>query len=381
MEESTRNLPVSRNGSLRYHVKVLGKALGVMDALRHDKGGLRLADIAEVLQLNKSTALRILQTLQRAGWVYRDPPSKRFKLPLAYRTYRVGYAQLSAGQPFSDAVTGGLVEEARKSFVDLLITDNQYNANKAIQNAEWMIEQRVDFAIEFQVHHKVAPVLAHMFAKARIPTLAIDIPQPGAIYFGANNYAAGLMAGEVLGRWARKRWRAPVRRVLLLEASAAGPIPQGRMTGMLRGIKSNLPAQALNGLLVTHRDAKGAGTEAGGYQATTKVLAQLSPCEHLLIGTINDAAAMGALRAVREAGRERFSAIISQDFSPDSRIWAEIKNEGGPLIGSVAFFPERYGSKIMPAVLRWLNKEQVPPAFYTDHVMVTQHNIQEFCST
>jgi len=132
--------------------------------------------------------------------------------------------------------------------------------------------------------------------------------------------------------------------------------------------------------MVTHGDAKGTGTEAGGHQATTKLLRQLSPREHLLIGTINDAAALGALRAVREAGRERFSAIISQNFSPDSRISAEIKDDGSPLMGSVAFFPERYGSKIMPAVLRWLNKEQVPPAFYTDHVMVTKHNIREFCA-
>jgi len=380
MEESVPNLQISRNSSPRYHIKVLGKALEVMDALRHDKSGMRLSDIAHALQLHKSTTLRILQTLQRAGWVSRDPRSKRFKLPLAYHTYRVGYAQLCSGQPFSEAVTGGLVEEAKNSFVDLLVADNQYDADKAIQNAEWMIEQGIDFAIEFQIHFKVAPVLAHMFAKARIPTLAIDIPQPGAIYFGANNYAAGLMAGEALGHWARKKWRAPVTRVLLLEASAAGATPQGRMIGTLRGIRNTLPAHALNGMIVTHRDAKGAGTEAGGYQATLKILRQLSPREHLLIGTINDASALGALRAVHEAGRERFTAIISQDFSPDPRISAEIQGDGSPLIGSVAFFPEKYGSKIMPAVLRWLNKEQVPPAFYTDHVMVTKDNIAEFCS-
>jgi ribose transport system substrate-binding protein len=369
-----------RKGAPRYYIKVLGKALGIMDALRLEKSGLRLSDIAEALQLNKSTALRILHTLQRAGWVSRDLRTKRFKLPLAYHNYRVGYAQLCSGQPFSDAVTGGLVEQAKQSFVDLLVADNHYDANKAIQSAEWMIEQRVDFAIEFQIHYKVAPVLAHMFAKARIPTLAIDIPQPGAIYFGANNYAAGLMAGEALGGWARKKWRAPVTRVLLLEASAAGPIPQARMIGTLRGIRNNLHPRAQNCLAVIHRDAKGTGTEAGGYQATIKTLRQLSPREHLLIGTINDASALGALRAVREAGRERFSAIISQDFSPDPRISAEIQDDGSPLIGSVAFFPERYGSKILPAVLRWLNKEQVPPAFYTDHVMVTKDNIEEFCS-
>jgi ribose transport system substrate-binding protein len=130
---------------------------------------------------------------------------------------------------------------------------------------------------------------------------------------------------------------------------------------------------------VVHRDAGSAGTEAGGYQATTKTLRQLSPREHLLIGTINDPSALGALRAVREAGRERSTAIVSQNFGPDPRVSAEIHDDDSPLIGSVAFFPERYGAKIIPAVLRWLTKEQVPPAFYTDHVMVTKENVDEFC--
>jgi len=380
MEQSLPNLESDRKSTPRYYIKVLGKALGVMDALRQDRGGLRLTDVAQAVRLNKATALRILHTLQRRGWISRDPRTKKFTLPLGYRTYRIAYAQLCSGQPFSDAVTRGLLEEAKKSFVELLVTDNQYSEEKAIHNAEWMIEQKVDFAIEFQVHYRVAPIIAHMFAKARIPTLAIDIPQPGAIYFGANNYAAGLLAGEGLGDWARKKWQAPVTRVLLLEASAAGPTPHGRMIGTLRGIRNTLHPQAHDSLTVTHRDAKGTGTEAGGYQATSKILRQLSPRERLLIGTINDASALGALRAVREAGRERFTAIISQDFSPDPRISAEIQDDDSPLIGSVAFFPERYGSKIMPAVLRWLNKEQVPPAFYTDHVMVTKENIQEFSS-
>ena len=374
------NSPENRSGTSRYDIKVLLKALRVMDALRHDKGGLRLTEIADAVQLNKTTALRILDTLRRGGWVSRDQRTRKFKLPLGYRTYRVGYAQLCSGQPFSDAVTRGLVEEAERSFVDLLITDNHYDAEKAVQNAEWMIEQKVDFAIEFQVHFKVAHLLAHMFAKAKIPTLAIDIPQPGAVYFGVDNFPAGSMAGEALGRWARKNWRTPVTRLLLLEASAAGPLPHARMMGLLRGVRKTLPPGARDALQVIHRDTKGAGTEAGAYQATARTLQQLSPHEHLLIGTINDASALGAVRSVRDAGRERSTAIVSQDFSPDPRISAEIQDGHSPLIGSVAFFPEEYGSKIMPAVLRWLNKEQVPPAFYTDHVMVTKDNVHQFFS-
>ena len=121
-------------------------------------------------------------------------------------------------------------------------------------------------------------------------------------------------------------------------------------------------------------------TEIGGYAAATKLLRELHPREHLLIGTMNDAIALGALRAVREAGRERLTAIVSQDFSPDPRVSAAIRDPDSPFAGSVAFFPERYGSKIIPAVLRWLNKEQVPPSFYTDHAMVTADNVERFCS-
>ena len=40
--------------------------------------------------------------------------------------------------------------------------------------------------------------------------IAIDIPHPGATYFGANNYQAGLLAGHYLARWAKSagtaRW-------------------------------------------------------------------------------------------------------------------------------------------------------------------------------
>jgi ribose transport system substrate-binding protein len=363
------------NRSPRYYIKVLGKALGLISILREKKAGLRLTEIAESSQLDKATALRILHTLQRHGWVVRDHRSKRFTLPLGYRQFRIGYAQLCGGQPFSEAVTQSLVTEAKGSFVELIVADNEYDAQKAIQNAEWMIQQRVDFAIEFQIHYRTAPLLAHMFGRARIPTLAIDIPQPGAIYFGANNYVAGLMAGEALGRAVQKKWRGRADKLLLLETFVAGPTPHARVTGTLRGIR-NILSHRIH-LRVARRDAN--DTEAGGYQATVKFLRGLSTRNRLLIATVNDSSALGALRAVREAGHERFTAIIGQNFSPDPRVAAELRNRNSPLIGSIAFFPEQYGSKILPTVLRWLNKEQVAPAIYTDHVLVTTENIDEFC--
>ncbi len=60
--------------------------------------------------------------------------------------------------------------------------------------------------IEFQTDESVAPVIASKYLEAKIPMIAIDVPHPGATYFGANNYEAGLLAGRYLGKWANARW-------------------------------------------------------------------------------------------------------------------------------------------------------------------------------
>src|SRR5690606_20537981 len=102
--------------------------------------------------------------------------------------------------------------------------------------------------------------IAHKFAEAKIPCMAIDIPQPGAVFFGADNYRAGLMAGRALGEYARDRWGGKADKVLLLELPQAGPVVQARMTGALNAIQEILgPVQASD---VVHLDSRGTVKES-----------------------------------------------------------------------------------------------------------------------
>ena len=68
------------------------------------------------------------------------------------------------------------------------------------------MREGVHLVIEFQTDEAVAPAIAATYLEAGIPLIAIDIPHPGATYFGANNYTAGLLAGRTLARWARQHW-------------------------------------------------------------------------------------------------------------------------------------------------------------------------------
>jgi len=257
-----------QKGPFRYHVEVLGKALDVLDVLRNSRMELCLTDIAQAAHLDISTTFRLLRTFEGRGYVLRDKRTKRFKPRLGYRTYRIGYAQLSSEQPFSQKVAQGLVEAAERSLVELLITDNRYSPDEAANNAAWLIAQNVDFVIEYQFHYRVGPALASMFSKAGIPTLAIDIPQPGAIYFGVDNYAVGFVGGEVLARFAKENWDGHVGHVLLLEIPEAGLVPHSRVLGTLEGIRS--VRGKLTEKSVLHRNGK--GTEVGGLFRYTAYL-------------------------------------------------------------------------------------------------------------
>jgi len=360
------------NGAARYHVEVLGKALDILDVLRGSHTELRLTDIADKARLDISTTFRLLRTLEARGYILRDRKTKKFKHCLGYRAYRIGYAQLSSDQPFVQKVTQGLMQAAENSRVEILVADNRDSPEEAVRNAAWLIAQKVDFVIEYEFHYRVGPVLANMFHKAGIPTLAIDIPMPSAIYFGADNYAVGSAGGEALAHFAHQQWRGRVDRILLLEMPEAGPVPHSRVLGTLDGIRSVLPK--LQEKYVLHRNGK--GTEAGGYLATRRVIHSLGSSERLLIAAGNDNCARGAIRAIREAGREPSTAIMAQGWGPDEALEAELGKAGSPLIGAVAYFPEKYGARILPIILQCLNGQPVPPALYVEHKLILREGLR-----
>ena len=339
-----------------YSIELVGKTIDVLDTLKR-RSDLRLTEIAEAIRQNKTTTFRILYTLERRGYVVRDPRSKRFRLSICQRQFRVGYAQPMAGHHFGDRVTESLVKEAERRDIELIVLDNRWDAEVAIKNARKLAQQKVDFAIEFQLHHEVAPVIAQIFAKAGVPTMALGIPQPGAIYFGGNNYEAGLLSGQALAQHALSHWDGRLDRLIGVDNAIAGRQMRHRVIGALKAIQKAFPAFSRKQMI--HVDAA-VGTE-GVYRAVRKILRSVPKCDRLGIACVNDEGAWGALRAVRDAGRERSTAIMGMGFDGHPSFVEEMRKPKSPLIGTVAWFPEKYGPQVLSLVMRWLGGEQVPP--------------------
>jgi ribose transport system substrate-binding protein len=357
------------NGSNKYFVEVVAKALDVLDAFRRPEDELTLSEIARRANLPTSHVFRLAHTLEQKGWIRRAYGSKKYHRVNRTQRWRVGFAMQSGELEFSLDVLRGLEEEAERHGVQLIVADNQNREDAALQNAEMFVRQGVDFVIEFQVNERIAPVIAHMLGEAKIPCLAIDIPQPGAVFFGADNYRAGLIAGRALGEYARDHWNGKVDKALLLELPLAGPTPQARMTGAMNGVQEVIGPLPKSG--VVHLDCRGAYEDS--HRVTLDFLKKLPPSTKVMIAAINGPAAIGAARAARDARRKRgTTVVVGHDATHDVR--AEMNRSGSCLIGSVGFFPEKYGDQIIPLVLKMLGGEPVPPTAHIEHVLIDREN-------
>src|SRR5207253_2994310 len=162
--------------------------------------------------------------------------------PTKQRLCRLGYAAQGTNYQFSSEVSSSLERAAREQGIELIALDNRYSAKIAQRNADLLVREKVDLAIEFQTDETVAPIVAAKYREANIPMIAIDIPHPGATYYGANNYEAGMIGGRYLGRWVKERWNSEVDEIVLLELGRAGSLPRMRLTGLLVGMNMMLPS-------------------------------------------------------------------------------------------------------------------------------------------
>jgi ribose transport system substrate-binding protein len=357
----------------RYIVKSLVRATEVLWAFQHPGESLRLRDVMARTRFGKGLCFRLLHTLHHCGFLERVE-GNRYQLTAEIRRrrrYRIGYAAQGQDSSFPREVRAGLVRAAERENVELIVVDNRYQPRIALRNSECLIREGVDLVIEFQTDEAVAPAIASRYLEAGIPMIAIDIPHPGATYFGANNYGAGLLAGRHLGRWARQHWAGQVDEIVLLELARAGSLPRARMRGVTAGIKEVLHEAADCPCVSLDGD----GQFKTSLERVRKHLRE-SKARHILVGAANDPSALGAVRAFQEAGRSASCAIVGQNAEPDAR--AELREPRTPLVASVGYFPERYGDGLLRLALDILARKPVSPAVFVKHQTITPENVDHF---
>lgn len=355
-----------------YLLTTLAKGLAALRLVESFARPTTTTEIASAMGLNRVGVLRLLHTLEREGYLRRDA-GRRYCAVQRRKAARIGYCAPLTGTRFRRTVAESLQKAAADAELGLTVLDNpEDDPATAIHNAEFLVELGVGAAILFQPQQRVAHGLADVLQRAAIPFISIDSPIPGGFYFGANNYEAGRLAGRTLGAFARRQWQGRCHRVVLLEAHLASQPVEARFSGALVGLREILPGFPES--RVHHVD--GQGHRDTSFRIIKEVLQGQRPGAKILISCFNDPAAIGALDAVRELGREREVAIVGQNATAE--VHRELADPTSPLIASVAYFAERYGERLVDMCQKLIRREAVPPAVLVEHTVLTRENWRRY---
>ena len=351
-----------------YLIPILSKALDVLELLDQTNAPVTLEDVYQQTRISKTSVYRILKTLVHRGYVAQGQ-NGQYRLVSRPRRLRFGFAVQSAEMPFSEAVASSVTAAAASAGIELLILDNRFDADVAIRNAEEFVRQRVDLVLEFQVEEHVAPHVAHIFKRAEIPLVAIDVPHPNATYFGVDNFEVGHEAGVLLAQYALNKWKGKVDWVLGIGFSEAGSFVQSRITGAFEGIRARLDTIPADRFL----RLEGRGMRQSSLIATAEFLRSHRKGQRILVAAATDSSALGVLDAARQAGREQDFAIAGQDCIPE--VLDEMRSGTSAIVGSISHGAETYGPRLIQLGIALLRGHIVPPYNYVRHYLVTPETL------
>jgi ribose transport system substrate-binding protein len=300
----------------------------------------------------------------------------------AVRRFRIALANLDETPGVSLEGLGFTGLDVRRSFelaartlpVDMLFFDNAGDPARAVANAKAAISAKVDLLIEYNADAEANVEIARLLAAAGIKALALVDPLPGAPLYGPDNRAAGQIAGRALGAFAQENWPGEaVLGVLIGDLADPGPAVKDRVQGITEGVHQSLPSLKLAAL-----DTGGQSVRADAL--LTKFL-RTEPGQKLLVATLDDLAAIYAKNAIEMNRRQSDCIIVSQGLDPNIHGGASEKkeidpqNRGSVVLGSVAYYIDRYGDDVLPLALRLLAGKPVPQHTVTQHILVTAANV------
>ncbi len=142
---------------------------------------------------------------------------------------------------------------------------------------------------------------------------------------------------------------------------------------MSEGLKRRLPALAMVSL-----DTQGNTARVG--ELLGRVLTAHAGSK-ALIAAMDDTTALAAKAALEGTGRLADGAIVGHGVDRSihggmsDRKELDPNNRGSIVLGSVAFYLDRYGYDVLPLAVRMLRGETVPMRTVTRHKLITAANV------
>jgi ribose transport system substrate-binding protein len=300
----------------------------------------------------------------------RDTTLYRSKIDLS--GIKVGYCTPSLNAPFYVVLSEYVKKYAEGYGMQYAAADGQDDIIRQITSMEDLIAAGVNVLILNPLDHKALVPAVNAAVKSGMPVFILDsYIDPSAEYITsiqANNQGNG----ELVGEWAVKKLGKAKIRMALISGSQGNPIGREKRLGFIRGFSEAQLISNGSADLTIVSQGWGNWTNNGGLKAMEDILVA-NPDIDLLVAE-NDAMAIGALKAINEAGKSADITVVGFDGQKEAYELIRQGKYGATALNS----PRELARLVMEAVVKHLNGEKVDKVIFTPAVLITKDNVDRF---
>lgn len=282
---------------------------------------------------------------------------------------KLGYLSYGDLVPYVKQISDGIRAQAAIAGVDLVTCDVNVDPGKVDACMKQLTDAGVKGLIQFQGSLK-PPSGVCALVPAGVPVLAVELAEDpcAATLVAADDLRAGQIAGAAVGAWVKAHWACTYDAYVSLESSAVADRNQRRMEGYRQGFATACPGPITNEQVGPSADRQDAARDA-----FATLLDSLPGKSKIIVVAMNDDGALGALDAAKAAGREADVWVSGQGAEPKVR---DLIRTNEHYLGDAAYFPERFGATIIPAILDLVAAKPVPKLLLIEPAWVDSTTIK-----
>ena len=218
-----------------------------------------------------------------------------------YKDIKVGVSMYTLGAPYFYAQVNAAKNKAAEYGMQFISTEARDDMVKQLADVEDMLTQGIDLLILNPKDPQGIIPATKAATKAGVPVIVIDSSIDPAADFVTTVQSNNLANGELIGEWLVKKMKGEYIKMGLLSGVQGNPVGKERRQGVFRGIiEQQLRSRASMGFEIVTQ-GWGNWSHEGGLKAMEDMIVA-HPEMNVMLAE-NDSMALGAMEAIKEAGR------------------------------------------------------------------------------
>ena len=227
------------------------------------------------------------------------------------KVLKIGYSSKTLSAPYFAAQVAAAKDAATKMGYQFVSTDAQNDMMKQISDVEDMLSQGIDVLLLNPKDAKGLVQSTKAATAAKVPVIIVDSTIDPSADYVTTVQASNSLNGMAVGEWFVNTMGDKDAKIGLISGEQGNIVGQERRDGVMQGImEAQLRKFGKSGVTIVGQ-GWGAWTQAGGLKAAEDLLTA-HPELNVILGE-NDSMALGALRALEDAGRKNVMVFAAAD--------------------------------------------------------------------